>query len=216
MARHPVNDDELISYAAGDLSPARAREISRHMEECPVCRATVEGSNRTVALMRRARAPFVDPPAATQQRARTLFGTIRPDLLGAAPRVWDSRLREILASIVFDSQAALALDGLRATAASTRQLSYESALADLDLQIAPLVAATGEARWRVMGQLTTAGPAPGLRAELESQPERESARPVTVPIDEDGYFVAELPAGRYTLRIPIGDSVLLFPDLDLR
>ena len=169
-----------------------------------------------------------DPPPATFDRARLLMRQIRPDLLRASTpsqrRV--ANVRDVLATLVFDSQTALALGGLRSTVASTRQLSYESALADLDLQIAPLAATSGgERRWRVMGQLTTDAPTPGLSAEIS--PLQESAEPfehadeasgaaVTAPLDEGGYFTVELAAERYALRIPLGDSILRFPDLDLR
>lgn len=168
------------------------------------------------------------PPTATFDRARLLMRQIRPDLLRASTpnqrRV--AHVRDVLATLIFDSQNAMALGGLRSTTASTRQLSYESALADLDLQIAPLAATSdGERRWRVMGQLTTDAPTPGLSAEIA--PLQESVEPfdradeasgaaVTAPLDEGGYFTVELAAERYALRIPLGDSILRFPDLDLR
>jgi len=225
-----MSEDDLHAYVSGELARAANANVRAHLAHCSECWTRVESLEATMAQLSVTRSTMrlFDPPPATFDRARLLMQQIRPELLRASTpiqrRVAD--VRDVLATLIFDNQNALALGGLRSTAASTRQLSYESALADLDLQIAPLAEASGgERRWRVMGQLTTDAPTPGLSAEIS--PLRESAEPsertdeasgdaVTAPLDEGGYFTVELAAERYALRIPLGDSILRFPDLDLR
>ncbi|MBA2277831.1 MAG: zf-HC2 domain-containing protein [Chloroflexia bacterium] len=217
MTRHPMTDDELISYALGDLSPARRQEVASHLAECPDCHDAIGRLSQTVALLRAPRMAIIEAPLETRDRARLLLGRVRPDLVREVTPAWTDRVREVLASLTFDSRQTFALGGLRSTDTSTRQLSYESPLADLDLQIAPLPAqASGERRWRVMGQLTLVEPAMDLHAEFSSSTGDATGPPVAVVLDRDGYFTTDLVVGGYTLRVPIGESVLVFPDLDLR
>lgn len=231
MARHSMSDDDLFAYAAGELAPDTARDVRAHLSHCSDCRIRVEALEATMhqLSMAKSTARLLDPPPATLERARSLMRQVRPDLLRApaanARRQLLPNIPELLATLVFDSQGGLALGGLRSSPASTstRQISYESALADLDLQVAPLDApGGGERRWRVMGQLTTDTPAPGLTVEIAplseqaEQVDGENRSTLTTPLDEGGYFTVELAAARYALRIPVGDSVLRFPDLDLR
>jgi hypothetical protein len=222
-----MSDDDLDAYAAGELAPEAERDARIHLSHCSDCRARVEELEATMAQLSMARSTMrlLAPPPATLDRARLLMRQVRPDLFRAPAGTHRgmTNLRELVATLVFDSQQALAFGGLRSSVASTRQLSYESVLADLDLQIAPLEApGGGERRWRVMGQLTTDTPAPGLIAEISPLPEqaepadRENGTALTAPLDEGGYFTVELTAERYALRIPLGDSILRFPDLDLR
>jgi anti-sigma factor RsiW len=59
---------DISAYLDGDLAPAACAAIERHAQECPACRAALEGLRQTVGLCRQA--ADLPMPDAVRIRAR--------------------------------------------------------------------------------------------------------------------------------------------------
>jgi anti-sigma-K factor RskA len=78
MERDAVSEHEpeLVTYALGELSPAEAARVARHLEACPECRATLRNIEESLGWLGTV-VPQSDPPPAL--RARVLAAVERAD-----------------------------------------------------------------------------------------------------------------------------------------
>ncbi len=198
--------DRLVAFAAGELSGTAAAEVEAIAARDPEAAAVIRRFRLAVETGRRD--DSVAPPADVLSRARALFASrpapARAGLLDA--------LRRIIAELVYDSRLQPALAGVRGVGRS-RQLSFESELADIDVEIEPLTGESPE-RLRVSGQIARRGGAPAAGAaplgiSLAAPGSLEALSSATA--DPRGMFSMNAIPGRYDLLITVDDAVLVLP-----
>ncbi|MHC5002241.1 MAG: anti-sigma factor [Planctomycetota bacterium] len=200
-----IRYQDLIAYAAGELSADRAAGIEALL-------ATDPGARQTVEQFRAARASFaaddsVAPPAEAVARAKAVFDAAAL----ARPSRWWETLDRIVASLVFDSRVQPA--AVRYADAGDRiQLSYEAAGADVELQAERTDDTGPSRRWRLTGQVAADRSATCRVVLLDSE---RGGPVVEATTDERGMFVLEIEGGRYDLAVGVGDELVVIPALDL-
>lgn len=195
-----VEYEQLIAFAAGELSGETARAIERELSVNPA-------AARTVELFRSVRETLqaddsVAPPADVVSRAQALF---KP-----GPSSWATcldALRRVVAELTFDSRPAAALAGLRG-ACSAHQLSYHSALADVDVQ----VERGADELCHVTGQVSPTGSA--LPQEVALVP-RAGGDVVRASVEADGVFALNAGVGAYDLVVRFDNEALVLPDVPM-
>ncbi len=210
MADRPISYEQLLSYAAGEVSAAEAAELEAALRGQPALSATVARMRAAIELMRTDDSQA--PSAAALERARRIFA---PRAAGAAN--WLSDLKQTLATLLFDSRQQPALAGFRGEFDRV-QLAYDCPTMEVELEIEPAVESGGEGR--VMGQLTpksagdlSAEPLSGLRLLLVAGDTHDVLTQCTP--DEHGVFELAAPAGSYELVIRSGDEAIVLPDLEI-
>jgi len=202
-----ITDEELVAYAADHLEPARAAAVAAHLAAAAEAAAAV-ARYRLAREVVRADA-LAEPPAAAVARAKAIFPR-KPalsELLGG--------LRRVVAELTFDSRSgmAAALAGFRG-GLSAYQVAFAGAGAEVDVQLEPPVDGGVEARWQVLGQVTTDDEPPSATVYLTS-PEAGDHAVAEAVADEHGVFgLAALP-GRYDLLVRIDGTLIVLPDLEI-
>jgi hypothetical protein len=119
---------------------------------------------------------------------------------------WLAELKRIVAALVFDSRAQAALPGVRGRA-EAYQLSFESDLADVDLEISP--PESPAAARTIRGQVAPrTADRPGAAALVPAGTPQPVA---TVEPDAHGMFTVLAEPGHYELLIRLGDRLLVLP-----
>lgn len=166
-----------------------------HLAACPACAAKLSWLRRTFSLLRSDTSE--EPSARAVADVKALFHTRRRQAPRPSP---------LAALLRFDSARAMPAFGLRAAAATERQLLFSAGPYDVDLRVAP----AGD-RWAVTGQLfgnilgdrgyvEILGPADGDRAELS--PESE-------------FYLRPVRTGTYSLTINLSSSAIVLSDVEL-
>lgn len=197
-----VNPDyeQLLAYAAGELSGEAAAAVERWIRSDADAAATVSRFRAVADAVRTDRSEA--PPADSLSAARALF---RP--VGSASLL--DRVRRVIAELVYDSRRQPALVGIRG-AEQGYQLSFESEFADVDLQIEPVA---GAATRRVMGQITPRGSARAAAVAFSIEGERDAVR--TAAADDGGLFSVETTVGSFDVTITTSDGVLVLPGVEV-
>ncbi|HJQ67545.1 MAG TPA: hypothetical protein VKA70_01125 [Blastocatellia bacterium] len=193
----------LIDYFDGRLGGDGAALVASHLSAaCQKCDEVRLWYSRVRDLA--ASDDTLDPPPWVLQRALRLFSAERkPKALG--------RLKQLVASLVFDSLSQPATEGVRLTQSPVRQLLYRADAYSIDLQIAP----REEAVAAVYGQVLREGEigfdsVNGLRIELAG----EGLILQSTLTNEMGEFeLAEVRHGSYELRIDMREGSLKIPRL---
>ena len=76
MIVHPISDEELINYAAGELTGDDFLRVVFHVSNCVECSTTVNRFRRVRSVL--TTDDSVTPPVATLARAQAIFSTYRP------------------------------------------------------------------------------------------------------------------------------------------
>ena len=202
--------EQLIAYAAEELSPGEAARVEAHL-------ARDRGAARTVARFRLAWTALaaddgVDPSPQLMARAKATFSP--PP--APAPTRWWEHVEQVIATLIFDSRTQPALAGYRGRG-SGFQLSFESDVGLVDLQAEPAGApplADGESGWHLMGQIDVSEP--GATANVALVRRGQHAPTAEVNADPAGVFSMDAPGGRYDLYIRFGASYVALRDVDLR
>ncbi len=196
------NFEELLAYAANEITGPRADDIRRHLNENPADAALVARAVRTIATMRAD--DTVAPPAAVTTRAKELFAKA---VRTSTPSLTET-IRRIVASLTFDSRTQPALAGYRSVAQAV-VLSFAVEGIEVDLQIEPPSTRDGR-EWRMIGQVSSnrlpAGVA--LRESLSGAVVREAVS------EAHGGFRFAAPAGSYEIAIRIGDDEVVLPSIE--
>lgn len=201
--------EKLIAYAAGEISGPERIAIEQALQQNPAARATLA---RFAAARQAILADdTVDVPAATLAAAKEQFTEHLARLAKHHPS-WLDVAKRVIADLVFDSRSTAALAGVRG-AHQAFQLSLESPIANIDLQITP-VTEPGAARWVLVGQVVI--DRPETLAGVALAPTGTVDAVVTVPPDSSGMFRVSAPPGTYDLLISVGDAVVVFEKLELR
>lgn len=198
-----IRRQDLIDFAAGDLTGPDANAVERALTDNPAA-ADLVARYRQVAALRATDDSDAPTPAAVA-RAKAIFR--------AAPRAasdWAARLREVVASIVWDSRLQPA--AVRRAGTADFQLTAEAEAEDLSVDLSFSRQGDGNSpRWRLAGQLTTGTPA-ATEAELR---EAETHDTVVVRVDEHGMFEADVRAGEWNLVIRHGDTAFIIKPIVL-
>jgi hypothetical protein len=193
----------LIDYLDDRLDVRAGAVVAAHIAGgCPECSRTRQWylSVRAIA----ASDDCIDPPAWVVKRAIRLFSSAR------APSTID-KVKQLIASLVFDSLSRPVTAGVRLTESSVRQLLYRADAYSIDLQIAPREEAAAALHGQVLREGETRfDSVSNLRIELA-----DGDRILhSVLTNEMGEFELEQVAhGDYELRIGIREAVLIIPQL---
>jgi putative zinc finger protein len=192
--------ERLADLAEGRLAPEEARGVKAHLAACRNCAAQLAEVERVTNLMRADNS--VDAPRDVLSNAVRLF-----DSRQAREGVVAGAIRRIVASLSFDSLATGLAYGVRSGGAdASRQLIFTAGDVDVDLRLAP-----SPEGWAVSGQIL--GECAGGWAELSGAGAEEAARTELNTLCE--FALPVVPAGSYTLRLGLGDTLVEVPGLDL-
>ena len=210
MSSAKVNYEQLIAYAAGELSPEQAGQVQAYLAANPK-------AADPIALYKQAQAALqadqsAAPPAELVAKAKAIFAS-SPSEPAAS---WLDHLQQLIADLVFDSRAQPALAGYRGPA-TTFQLSFECEVASVDLEAEPLVDGSAvppdESQWRIMGQVDLRQPDSLIELALVEQ--GAGAKIADAVADEHGMFTLEVKAGRYDLLLRVGDKVVVLRNIEI-
>ncbi len=206
VRRNP--NEDLIAYAAGELSGTDVANVEVRLRRDPRAAATV-------ARYRLARRTLLaddgaDPSPEASAAARAIFRTTPGVTL--TERV--AHLGQIIATVLFDSREMPAAAGLRGPATSfqmTWSLSGPDGLTgELDLAAEP-VESDPDGSWRVVGQLTTREPMTSLRVDVCRA---GSLAPVqTIDGDRRGAFMLRLKPGTWDFHLYLPKTTVMVPDI---
>lgn len=201
MTHKPIQLDELLAYAAGDLDAAAVRDMDVRL-------AADSDAQSTLARIRSLQQiactdDSVAPPADVMARARALFAERRqPQTVSLLESV-----RRVVAELLFDSRLTPALQGVRG-ATKGYQVAYQSELAELEFEIAPFAVSPGSQR-TLIGQVTPTGEAAVQAIELRSaEGEIHAATP-----DVGGAFTLHIATGFYRITCRCGESEVVIDDV---
>jgi anti-sigma factor RsiW len=201
MSTHPFSYQALIAYATGELLPEERETIERHLQGCPTCTQTVARYRLVWQTMQNDESEA--PPARLVSAAKLLFAARARTRQGMG-----QALQHLLATLTFDSRTAWA--GTRSSA-SAYQLGWESAEADVDLQLTR--AGNG---WQLRGQVMPQQPLASVQVALVMPGAAQGATELaSTTSDERGHFTLTAPPGRYELHLTLAEYLLILPQLEL-
>ena len=184
----------LADFIEGRLGSTEANDVQAHLSACAGCAGQAARLGSVTELMRADQ--MEDAPRYARARAASLFQARRKPAT--------SPFRRVLAALTFDSSQMTPAYGVRAGAATERQLLFSAGENELHLQVAPL----GEA-WQVTGQVL--GPCTGGTVELQGV-----NRIVRAGLNELCEFaLPPLADGEYTLTLHLNHMDLEIPGLKL-
>lgn len=200
MMRSKPTYEQLVAYAAGDLSADQAQEVCAYLMTDAAASSTFERVRAIVQAMRTDQS--VSASADSIAAAKSIFRPL------PAVEPWWKRLSEAVAEVVFDSRMQPALAGFRSSGGSGFQIALESEAASVDLQFEP----QDESRssWRIMGQVV---PADGPSAEIAVLVASECDPVSETFADDSGVFTMTLDRGEYDLCVRVRDRVLRVPGI---
>jgi len=189
-----IKFDKLIDLAEARLSIPERDSLVAHINKCSHCSDKLSHLRRTIEMMRAD--TMEDAPAYAIQRASEL---LRSRIKPAA-----SVLKQVLASLSFDSLRETPAFAVRSAGVSERQLIFSAGENDLHLQIKH-----AEEQWVVSGQVL--GPCSGGEVELQG----EMATAKTLLNDLCEFTLNSVPDGTYVLSFHLPDAQLKIPELKL-
>lgn len=199
-----ANFDELVAYAAGRLLDDAAGRVAALIQADPSAAAVVARYRKIVETARND--DSVPVPTALLEQAKQLFRERRvptqqtEGLLAALVRV--------VAELVFDGRRQPALAGLRG-GRTGYQLSYESEMADIDLEITH----SGEKSCRVMGQIS-----PREQVAIQAitlTPAAETRTVASGTPDDSGVFELTVAPGTYDIQIRLPGSIVVLQEIEI-
>lgn len=194
----------LIDFLDGQLAGEEAKQMEAHLGQG--CAACLKDRAWYEALRSIARTDEIFKPAPwVRKRAIDLFEDERlkrRDLIGTA---------RAAAQLVYDSVRRLSLAGARPADGSGRQLIYQAAGYNIDIQ----VAASAKAGADIMGQVLREGEAgfgsvSGLLIDL-SRDQRDIWSTTTSSFGE--FMMREVDSGQYDLRIETEETIITIEGL---
>ena len=188
-----------LADLADDRVSADERALAMaHLSDCAVCAHQLARLAQVFELMKTDAA--IDAPRDLLAQALTIFH-------GREDSHESSLLRRIIATLSFDSQSNLApAFGVRSGQAASRQLLYSAEENDIDLRITP-----EKDTWIVAGQVLGED-CVGGHIEIEGEGEF-----VAADFNELCEFrLRPIPAGRYRVRLRLGNAEVEIPQLELR
>jgi hypothetical protein len=141
-----------------------------------------------------------EPPAGAVGRAVEAFRARNAAAASSSPIAW---VKAMIAAVVADTRQGLAVAGWRseATASDDVHLAFEAEDLRVDLVATPIDEGT---RWRVRGQLASAGSEPTEVAVVRAH--EPDADPLVRTLPDDAGFRFEVDAGVYLVWIELDDG----------
>lgn len=203
---HPTTE-QLAAFAAGDLTGTEAQSIRHALESSPKLKAAELRLRQIITTMQtddtQAASAFVIERAVmafAEQARRPAEASPQMSLL--------EKVRQVIATLVFDSRAQPALAGFRGTSAGY-QLSYETEGGDIDLQVTQSKDAN---LWKLTGQVALENK--NLKGDVTAMFADTGRLAESANIDEHGRFRLTVPTGSYELHVSLVDRVIVLPELD--
>ena len=202
--QHP-SFEELVAYASGELAGELTGEQAAAMESAAAA-STVAQLRRVLELLRTDES---EPVPADARRAAWAAFRSRGN---RGPAAWLAAAERLVASLLSDSRAQVAMAGYRG-APSTYRLAFESPCGRIDLQLMPPGEPALDA-WRIHGQLM-------LHDDVESGAvaltTREASPVAVTDPDEHGCFCVEATPGNYDLLVEVDDGAraIVIQDLEI-
>jgi hypothetical protein len=194
LTSHHLEFDKLADLAEGRMPDSERQQTLAHLARCPQCSEKLTHLERAIEMMRTDK--MEDAPDYAFEGAKSMFR--------ARAKPADSLLKQVLATLKFDSLREAPAFAVRSAASSERQLLFSAGENDLQLQIKQ----TGK-RCAVSGQLL--GPCAGGHVEL-----RGMKITVKAALSDLCEFILDpVPEGTYLLILRLPDSELRIPDLNL-
>ena len=189
-----LSPEIALDWIDGRLAKGQEKFWRDHLELCKECTRDVEGWRELKTNLRR---PYLR--SASSETIRQVTQIFRP-----APPKTESRLRQVMASLIFDSFLDPALAGARGTSVSARQLVMRAEEFDIHIKI------WGDPDHRQMlGQLLPRSGArfvEAARFHLLQNGERLE----TASVDETGEFhFLDVPEGDLSLQIDLPNLTVI-------
>ncbi len=206
MKDQTVGHEELVAYASGELRDHEAARVEAYLALAADAAREVAELRGVLETMRSDDSEA--PPAEVVARAVAA----RSDQPRATMGGWLVHARRIIAELIFDSRAQLALDGYRG-AGSTCQMAYESRCGRVDLRVSANPA--GPHPWRIHGQVVLGEDAPVGPVALVAAGTTDPV--ATVTPDQHGRFRIDAAPGLYDLLVSLdqGQRVIVHPALEV-
>lgn len=183
--------DRLADMAEGRLSDSERQQTLAHLSGCSECSEKFNELERTIEMMRSDTSE--DVPAYAFENAKNMFrARVKP------------AVKQLLATLKFDSLLQTPEFAVRSAATSERQLLFNAGERDLHLQIKQ----RGN-QCVVLGQVL--GPCAGGRVELQGINITVNA----VLSDLCEFTLEPVPEGVYVLSLRFSDAELKIPELKL-
>lgn len=202
MSQSP-SDEQLIAYLSGNLDRIEAEQLRGRLAVDPVAARRLQRFQTLLDTMRGD--DSVDPPPATMAAAKQLF---RERAAASRPTSWLDNLRQIIATLTYDSRKTPALAGLRG-AAGMVALVFEAGDAEIDLEIHT----DHESRRRLLGQVSASGQDAPYAVRLRRSDDAQTL--AETQTDEHGQFTLEAESGVYVLEIRLPVSMLVVPEFEV-
>lgn len=197
MDEQAIQYDVLTAFALGESAPDDSRLAEHLIGTLPAAADYVKRLSLAFAAM--SHDDTVAPARAVRERANALFA--RP--VASLVADWIEDLRQVAATLLFDSAAQPVQAGFRG-AAEARQLAYTSDEADIDVQ----VTRTGgpDALWTVRGRARARGEAgaPSRVALIRSMGETIAE----ADVEPTGRFRLNVEPGTFELWVQVGDAAV--------
>lgn len=206
MSEVDVNYEMLIAFAAGELGGADAERVAAYVSANPNAAATVSRFRGVIDAGRND--DSVAPPTSLLREAYAIF---KARTAKATLPAWVESLKQIVASLVFDSRPQHATAGMRGVGMGY-QLSYEFEQGEIDLDVEP-IAGDGAGERRVMGQVTAQGADAAPAISLVGM-DAETAT-LDAAADDRGMFRMNVRPGRYEMYVKLSDSVVAVRDVEI-
>lgn len=217
--RESYDREKLLAYAAGELSVQDAAAIEAYLAQNSAAREFVTLYRSVVETM--VNDASVEPPIETIQAAKAIFNPIAVRRPSHARPTWMDSLRQLVATLTFDSRFQPALAGYRGGSTGF-ELGFTSAAGDIDLQAEPVQddrsASRDTSRWRLIGQVSPNESAanqsmPDVAVALVRRDGAETDDAASADADEHGVFSIQAEPGRYDMHVRIGDTVVVVQDV---
>jgi hypothetical protein len=210
MTSPRISNEQLLAFAAGELTGDEKRRVAAHVAAHPAAARTVELYR--LAQVTTVADDTVAPPAEVVARVRRIYES-RP--VESKPS-WLEKIDAVIASLIYDSRVQPA--AVRYADASARfQLSFETEAADLDLQAERLEGSAlpeAGARWRLVGQVSAEETLGVVEVALLTAGGLE---PVALTRSDDrSVFTFDVAAGTYDLRLRLPDAVIVLEQIELQ
>ncbi|MDQ3612929.1 MAG: hypothetical protein M3412_01265 [Chloroflexota bacterium] len=199
-------------------------ELEGHIVDCAVCQRQLATLGHVARYARTTGGVDVAPPSALMTRLSGLMGQIRPDLVASqapsAATQLGQAIRRVMATLVVDTGLSAQPAGLRSAVDhghGTRQLVFESDVADLDLEVSRQD--DSDDGWTVIGQLGMDHVPPGSTVSFipadGANSSQESGSPIRVDIAVNGYFRGALPSGAWAALVEMDGAAVIFGEIRL-
>lgn len=210
MTEPRITDEQLLAFAAGELSGFQAARVEEYLHSNAEAAATV--ALYRLVQQRYAEDDSVAPSTSAIARVRAIFAR---HAVQSARTNWLQAVDRLIAKLIFDSR----LHTAAVRYADTGQrinLTYQAESAEIDVQAerqTPVGDGDHSERWQLLGQVS---PPPASGKAKIALAVQGAALPIAeVQADDRGAFALQAMPGRYDLYVQLDERVVVIPNLDI-